>query len=55
MCVGVTNETAHLPPEGPEPCLVVSAVKQSALRDDPEWEAMRLSDGRLFTIYRRRS
>ncbi|MCC6765751.1 MAG: glycosyltransferase family 39 protein [Deltaproteobacteria bacterium] len=52
--VGVTNETARLAPEGLEPCIVVSAVEPSAFRDRGEWEATRLSNGRLFTIYRKR-
>ena len=51
--VGVTNETAKLPAEGPPPCIVVSAVEPSAFRDEQGWTAAKLSDGRLFTIYRR--
>lgn len=50
--VGVTNASAALPPEGPPPCIVVSAVEASAFRDRPGWTATKLSDGRLFTIYR---
>lgn len=53
--VGVTNETASLPPEGPAPCIVVSAVGASAFRDQSEWVGSKLSDGRLFTIYRKRA
>lgn len=50
--VGVTNASAALPPEGPTPCIVVSAVEASAFRDRAGWTATKLSDGRLFTIYR---
>lgn len=50
--VGVTNASAALPPEGPTPCIVVSARETSAFRDRAGWTATKLTDGRLFTIYR---
>jgi Dolichyl-phosphate-mannose-protein mannosyltransferase len=52
--IGVRNETARLPPEGPDPCLVISSVPESMLSGDPRWEVTKLSADRLFTIYRKR-
>ncbi|MCC6848049.1 MAG: glycosyltransferase family 39 protein [Deltaproteobacteria bacterium] len=52
--VGVTNETTRLAPEGPEPCVVISAVEASTFRGRDGWEATRLGAGRLFTLYRKR-
>ncbi len=51
--VVVENETARLPAEAPEPCVVVSSATPSAFDDRPGWSREVLSSDPFFAVHSR--
>jgi hypothetical protein len=52
--IGVRNQTAALPPEGPEPCVVISTVDESILAGAAGWSPEPIAEDPRVVVYWRR-
>jgi len=49
--VGVQNETAGLPPEGAEPCAVITTRRDSTLAGAQDWSQEAIASDPFVSVY----